>query len=136
MKKRNQPFCPKCGKQDNVETLSEYLKTWQCLSCGIRFDFSPLVSTTTQRRPVQATFSNSIILDPARKVSEFTHVLDPVAKLKVEALKDKFKITADEKTLNKLIDTNRLKNEFYLNISKKAAKGKHGQNLQGGIINK
>jgi hypothetical protein len=118
MKIVKNPYCPKCGQQDKVRYLNKYFKTWQCTSCLIRFDFSKLESNDKFFGILDKTSSVAIVLNPASKISEYRHILDPSRKVKVEQLKNNFKLTTDAKTLSKLFDVNAFKKDFYLNIDK------------------
>lgn len=57
------PFCPKCGRKDNVESQSEYLNSWKCGLCLIRFDFSEIDVNIA----LKSNLTKYFLLDPPRK---------------------------------------------------------------------
>jgi hypothetical protein len=71
MTQKQTPFCPKCGKKENIKSLSEYLESWKCTDCSIRFDFSkldPNIIYGDSLIRTQLDPSRKIVLGPSRKV--------------------------------------------------------------------
>jgi hypothetical protein len=108
-KTKAQPFCPKCGKQEFVTLLSEYLDSWKCTSCQIQFDFSALL-------PIKAESPKSgrgPIIGPAKFIDNYDSIsigriaLGParVRLSEQDIVKNLLKPTKHSKTL---VQTNKL----------------------------
>jgi len=131
MKKNQIPFCPNCGQQKNVEPLSEYLKSWKCINCNIRFDFSKLDPNFKNRMNPENSILRTV-LDPARKVTIYENILDPARKIKIELLKDELKITGDENALTGLFNASKLAKDFNLATDKQAKIKKSSTDFKSG----
>lgn len=115
MKNIKRPYCPECGKQDNVGLFDKYFSTWICTSCNVRFDFSKFNKDSTGKTTIKPFLD--MIIDPAQKINIYQNILDPARMISIERKKKNLRIVADMKSAEELFDFLKLKQNFKLPLN-------------------
>ncbi len=131
MPKKNRPYCPKCGSNENVEILSSDFGSWKCSKCKIRFEFSKL-NDKPKFRGKRKSLAD-YVLDPTRREISIP-VLDPSKKVYFEKKKNVLRITGDEMSVKTLLGTQDILPKLTYGIDKKEINKKGRIRLSDGTI--
>lgn len=125
------PYCPKCGKKDNVTILSNYLKAWRCDSCEIKFNFSKCYLSENQSSNPINDYKQEILNSSSNTTDQA--ILDPAGIIFFERILNKIHLTTDMDSLQLFLNSEELRSE--LSTLNKEGKSNIGHiNLDKGVI--
>lgn len=105
MSKNKIPFCPVCGKVENVRVLNRHFEKWLCVGCNIRFHFTEHIPLQWTVKLKSMSLMQPMVPAKINLAKTKMNFVDPSRRILIEKHDNKIKLTSSIESFNELLST-------------------------------